>query len=102
MFFSLRNVHDISHTNDFFFRFRGNDALTRRDKQHLIAAMDVHFVARTGGEIDDVEAEVFACLCCQQWLPCHGAACEQRTVRWFCRNPIWFEHLHSSILLYSL
>ena len=62
MFFSLRNVHDIPHADDFFLRFRGNDTFTRGNEQHLITAVDVHFVPRAGAEIDDVEAEVLARL----------------------------------------
>src|SRR5215475_10895904 len=68
MFFFCRNVYDISHTDDLLARFYGDDALAGSDKQHLIAAMGVHFVARTGAEVDDTKVEVVIHLRCQQRL----------------------------------
>ena len=62
MFLFRRNVHDISHADDLLIRFRSDDTLAGSDKQHLIAAMDVHFVPRTGTEIDDAKIEVVAHL----------------------------------------
>ena len=62
MFLFLRNVHDIAHANDLLVCFRGDDTLAGSDKQHLIAAMDVHFVPRTGTEVDDGKIKVVAHL----------------------------------------
>jgi hypothetical protein len=45
MFLFCRNVHDIAHADDLLVRFCGDDTLAGSDKQHLIAAMDVHFRA---------------------------------------------------------
>jgi hypothetical protein len=67
-----RNVHDIAHADDLLVRFRGDDTLARGDKQHLIAAMGVHFVSGTSTEIDDGKIEVVATLRCQQRLSRHG------------------------------
>ena len=57
MFLFRRNVHDISHADDLLIRFRGDDTLAGSDEQHLIAAMNVHFVSGTGAEIDDAKIE---------------------------------------------
>ena len=90
MFLFRRNVHDIAHADDLLIRFRGDDTLARSDKQHLIAAMDVHFVPRTGTEIDDGKIKVVAHLRRQQRLSRHGTAREQGTIRWFCRDRVGF------------
>ena len=62
MFLFLGNVHDISHADDLLARFRGDDTLAGSDKQHLIAAMSVHFVPGTGTEVDDAKIKVVAHL----------------------------------------
>ena len=62
MFLFRRNVHDIAHADGLLARFRGDDTFARGDKQHLIAAMDVHLVPCTGTEIDDGKIEVVAHL----------------------------------------
>src|SRR5215467_3692710 len=99
MFFFRGNVHHISYADDLPVRFGGDDTLTRSDKQHLIAAMDVHFVPRPGTEIDDGKIEVVAHFRRQQRLSRHGASCEQGTIRWFRRDRVGFEYFHWSILL---
>src|SRR5215471_6465410 len=99
MFFTLWNVHDISDPDDFLARFRRDDALTGSHEQHLVAAMDVHFVPRPGTEIDDGKIEVVAHLRRQQRLSRPGASCEQGTIRRFPRDRVGFEYFHWSILL---
>jgi len=42
-----QNVHNISHADDLLARFRSDDTLACSDKQHLITAVDVHFVPGT-------------------------------------------------------
>ena len=81
MFLFRRNVHDIAHANDLLARFRGDDTLARGDKQHLVAAMSVHFVSGTRTEVDDGKIEVIATLRRQQRLPRHVTTREQGTVR---------------------
>jgi hypothetical protein len=56
--------------------------------------MDVHFVPRTGAEIDDGKIEVVAHLWRQQRLSRHGTAREQGTIRWFHRDGFRFKYLH--------
>ena len=90
MFLFLRNVHDISYADDLLARFRGDDTLAGRDKQHLIAAMGVHFVPRAGTEVDDGKIKVVAHLRRQQRLSRHGTAREQGTIRWFCWDRVGF------------
>jgi hypothetical protein len=46
-------VHDIAHADHLLVRLGSDDALSGSDKQHVIAAMDVHFILRTNTEIDD-------------------------------------------------
>jgi hypothetical protein len=92
-------VYDISYADNLLARFRSDDTLARSDKQHLVAAMDVQFVPRTGTEVDDGEIEVVAHLWRQQRLSRHGTAREQGTIRWFCRDLIGFDYLHWRILL---
>jgi hypothetical protein len=94
MFLFRRNVHDIADADDLLVRFRGDDTLAGSDKKHLIAAMDVHFVPRTGTEIDDGKIEVVAHLRRQQRLSRHGTAREQGTIRWFRGNRVGFKYLH--------
>ena len=72
MLLFLRNVHDIAHADDLLVRFRGDDTLADGDKEHLIAAMGVHFVPRTGAEVDDGKIKVIAHLRRQQRLSRHG------------------------------
>ena len=62
MFLFRRNVHDISDADDLLIRLRGDDTLAGSDKQHLIAAVDVHFVPGTGTEVDDAKIEIVAHL----------------------------------------
>src|SRR5439155_1766408 len=62
MFLFRRNVHDIAHANDLLARFGGDDTLARGDKQHLVAAMSVHFVSGTRTEVDDGKVDIRACL----------------------------------------
>src|SRR5262245_34910397 len=99
MFLFCWNVHDIAHANHFLASFRGDDTLAGRDKQNLIAAMDVHFVPCTNTEVDDGKIEVVAHLRRQQRLSRHGAAREQGTICWFRGNRVGFEYLHCNILL---
>src|SRR4029453_6341356 len=99
MFLFRRNVHDIAHADDLLIRFRGDDTLAGSDKQHLIAAMDVHFVPRTCTEIDDGKIKVVAHLRRQQGLSRHTTAREQGTFRWFRGDRGGFEYLHWNILL---
>src|SRR5919109_141478 len=100
VFLFRRNVHDIAHGDDLLVRFRGDDALAGGDKQHLIAAMGVHFVAGTGREVDDAQIEVVAHLRREQRLARHSTAREQGTTRGFCGNLVGFEYLrHGRILL---
>ena len=80
MFLFCRNVHDIAHADDLLMRFRGDDALAGGDKEHLIAAMRVHFVPGTGTEIDDTQIKVVAHLRREQRLSRHGTAREQGAV----------------------
>jgi hypothetical protein len=94
MFLLRWNVHDISHADDLLLRFRGDDALARSNKQHLIAAMDVHFVPGAGAEIDDGKIKVVAHLRRQQCLSGHGPAREQGIIRWFRGNRVGFYYLH--------
>src|SRR5438132_10377882 len=98
MFLFRRNVRDISNADDLLARFRSDDTLAGSDKQHLIAAMDVHFVPRTGTEIDDGKIKVVAHLRRQQCLSRHGTAREQGTIRRFGGDCVGFEYLHWSIL----
>ena len=72
MFFSRRDVHDVSYADDLVARFRGDNTLAGSDKQHLIAAMDVHLVARAGAEINDGKIKVIAHLGGEQRLSRHG------------------------------
>ena len=58
MLFFRRNMNDISYGDDLLMRCRGDDTLAGGDKQHLIAAMDMHLVPRTGTEIDDAKIKV--------------------------------------------
>jgi hypothetical protein len=60
MFLFCRNVRDIAHANDLLLGLRSDDTLAGSDKQHLIAAMGVHFVPRTRTEVDDGKIEVVA------------------------------------------
>ena len=60
MFFLSWHVRNISHADDLLARFRGNDAFACSDKQHLIAAMDMHLVSGAGAEIDDGEVKIVA------------------------------------------
>ncbi len=53
-----RNVHDIAHADHLLIRFRSDDTLAGSDKQHLIAAMGVQFVPRTGTEAMFVASRV--------------------------------------------
>jgi hypothetical protein len=99
MFLFRRNVHDIAHTDNFLARFRSDDTFARGDKQHLIAAMGVHFVSGTSAEVDDGKIKVVATLRRQQRLSRHGTAREQGTIRWFRRNRVGFEYFHFYILL---
>ena len=62
MFLFRRDMHDISDADDLLVRFRGDDTLAGSDKQHLIAAMGVHFVPGSGAEVDDVKTKVVAHL----------------------------------------
>ena len=80
MFLFRRNVHDIAYADDLLVRFRGDDALAGSDKEHLIAAMGVHFVPGTGTEVDDTQIKVVAHLRREQRLSRHGTAREQGTV----------------------
>ena len=81
MFLFRRDMHDISYGDDLLVCFRSDDTLARSDKQHLIAAMDVHFVPRTGTEVDDGKIKVIARLSCQQSLSRHRTTREQGTIR---------------------
>jgi hypothetical protein len=54
----------------------------------------VHFVSRTGTEIDDGKIEVIAHLGRQQRLSRHGTAREQGTIRWLRRDRVGFDYLH--------
>jgi len=99
MFLFRRNVHDVAHADDLLVRFRGDDTLAGSNKQHLIAAMDVHFVPRTSTKVDDGKIEVVATLRRQQRLSRHGTAREQGTIRWFRRDRVGFEYLHLEHLL---
>src|SRR6266498_5882142 len=99
MFLFRRNVHDIAYADHLLARFRGDDTLARGDKQHLIAAVDVHFVPRTGTEVDDGKIKVVAHLRRQQRLSRHRTTCEQGTIRWFCGDRVGFDYFHWSILL---
>lgn len=76
MFFFRRNVHDIAHSNDFLVGLGGDDAFASSDKQHLIAAMRMHFVPGTGREVDDAQIEVVTHLRREQRLSGHGTARE--------------------------
>src|SRR5262245_50550678 len=99
VFLFCRDVHDIAHADDLLVRLGSDDALSGSDKQHLIAAMDVHFVPCTNTEIDDGKIKVVAHLRRQQRLSRHGTAREQGTICWFRGNRVGFEYFHSSILL---
>jgi hypothetical protein len=94
MFLFSRNMRDISDADDFLARFRGDDALAGGNKQHLIAAMSVHFVPGAGAEIDHGKTKVFTHLRRQQRLSRHGTAREQGTIRWFRRDRVGFEYFH--------
>ena len=96
MFLLRRNMHDIAHADDLLVRFCGDNTLASSDEQHLIAAMDVHFVPRTGTEIDDGKIEVVAHLGRQQCLSRHGTAREQGTIRWFCGDRVGFEYFYGT------
>jgi hypothetical protein len=80
MFLFSRNVRDISHADDFLARFRGNDALAGGNKQHLIAAMRVHFVPGACAKIDDGKVKVVAHLGRQQRLSSHGTPVNKEVV----------------------
>src|SRR6516162_9585053 len=99
MFLFRRNVHDISYADHLLIRFGSDNTFARSDKQHLIAAMDVHFVPRTGAEIDNGKIKVVAHLRRQQRLSRHRTAREQGTIRWFRGDRVGFDYLHGSILL---
>ena len=51
MFLFRRNVHDIAHADNLLVGFRSDDTHASRDEQHLIPAMDVHFVPRIGTKL---------------------------------------------------
>jgi hypothetical protein len=102
MFFSRRDVHDVSYADDLLTRFRGDNTLAGSDKQHLIAAVDVHLVARAGAEINDGKIKVVAQLGSEQRLSRHGAAREQGTIRRFRGDCVGFEYLHWTSSLASL
>src|SRR2546425_9291530 len=61
--------------------------------------MGVHFVAGTGGEVDDAQIEVVARLRRQQRLPRHGTTREQGCVYGLSRDLVGFVYLLWSILL---
>src|SRR5512145_530106 len=102
MFFFRRNVHDISHPDYFLVGLGGDDAFASSDKQHLIAAMRVHFVPGTRREVDDAQIKVVAHLRREQRLACHGAAREQGSVDWLCGDLVGFEYLRHWCLLLSV
>src|SRR5919202_4697598 len=100
VFLFRRNVHDMPHPDHFLVGLRGDDAFASSDKQHLIAAMGVHFVPGTGCEVDDAQIEVVAHLGREQRLARHGTAREQGAVGWFCGDLVGFDYLrHWRILL---
>src|SRR5262249_60332505 len=99
MFLFRRDVYDVADTDDLKVRLCSDDALSGSDKQHLIAAMNVHFVPCTNTEIDDGEIKVVTHLRRQQRLSCHGTAREQGTICWFRGNRVGFEYFHYNILL---
>ena len=101
VFLLRRNVHDVSWGDDFLARFRGNDTFADSDKQHLIAAMDVHLVPRAGAEINNGKIKVVAHLGGEQRLSRHGAAREQGTIRRFRGDCVGFEYLHWILLSVS-
>jgi hypothetical protein len=58
------DMHDISDGDDLLVRVRGDDTRASSDKEHLIAAMRVHFVPGTDTEVDDGKIKVVAHLRC--------------------------------------
>src|SRR6266508_421180 len=90
-----RNMHDIAWDDDLLLRFCGNDALARGHEQHLITAMSVHFVTRTGAEVDNAQIEVVARLRREQRLPRHRTTGEQGGVHGLSWDLAGFMHFHS-------
>ena len=81
MFLFRRNMHDVSYADHLLVCFRSDDTLARSDEQHLVAAMNVHFVSGAGAEIDDTKIEIVTHVRRQQRLSRHWTAREQRTIR---------------------
>src|SRR4029077_719027 len=99
MFLLRRNVYAVSYADHLLICSGSDDTLACSDKQHLIAAMNMHLIPRTSAEINYGKIEVVAHLRRQQCLSRHGTAREQGTIRWFRGDRVGFDYLHGSILL---